>query len=164
MSIRKIASTMPKVGCGKRKLKGQMLNVGCEKVNVHSTELEGRIRKLDYCLWKVECRKRKLECCINQSWMLDAKKLNRECKLKWQKQNAVQIMQSIMKNGTLNFWRKWHGTPYKRKCENVSRPFASDTSPKWIDWEGGEPWGISAPPKRGEPWKRIEGSWWGGDG
>ena len=90
--IRKLASTMPKVGCGKRKLKGQMLNVGCEKVNVHPTELEGRIRKLDYCLWKVECRKRKLECCINQSWMLNAKKLNRECKLKWQTQNVGQIV------------------------------------------------------------------------
>ena len=45
-----VESTMPKVGCGKRKLKGQMLNVGCEKVNVHPTELEGRIRKLDCCL------------------------------------------------------------------------------------------------------------------
>ena len=86
--IRKLASTMPKVGCGKRKLKGQMLNVGCEKVNVHPTELEGRIRKLVCCLWKVECRKRKLECCINQSWIVNAKKLNRECKLKWQTQNV----------------------------------------------------------------------------
>ena len=46
--MRKIASTMPKVGCRKRKLKGQRLNDGCEKINVHSTELEGRIRKLDY--------------------------------------------------------------------------------------------------------------------
>ena len=84
--IRKLASTMPKVGCGKRKLKGQMLNVGCEKVNVHPTELEGRIRKLDCCVWKTEWRKQKLECSINQSWMLNAKKLNGECKLKWQTQ------------------------------------------------------------------------------
>ena len=44
--IRKLATTMPKVGCGKRKLEGQMLNVGCEKVNVHPTELEDRIRNL----------------------------------------------------------------------------------------------------------------------
>ena len=84
--MRKLASTMSKVGCRKRK--GQVLNVGCEKMNVHSTELEDRIRKLDCCLWKDECRKRKLECCMNQSWMLNAKKLNREFKLKWQTQNA----------------------------------------------------------------------------
>ena len=76
--MRKLASTMPKIWCRKRKLKVQMLNVGCLKMNVHSSELEGRIRKLDCCLWEVECRKRKLECCVNQSWMLDAKKLNRE--------------------------------------------------------------------------------------
>ena len=43
--MRKLASTMSKVGCRKRK--GQVLNVGCEKMNVHSTELEDRIRKLD---------------------------------------------------------------------------------------------------------------------
>jgi len=80
--MRKLASTMPKVGCRKRKLKGQMLNAGCKKMNVHSIELEGRIRKPDCCLWKVDCRKRRLECCMNQSWMLNKKKLNRECKLK----------------------------------------------------------------------------------
>ena len=86
--MRKLASTLPKVGCRKRKLKGQMLNVGCKKMNVHSIELEGRIRKLDWCLWKVERRKRKLDCCMNPSWMLSAKKLNHECKLKWQTQNV----------------------------------------------------------------------------
>ena len=86
--MRKLASTMPKVGYGKRKLKGQMLNVGWRKMNVHSTEREGRIWKLDCCLWKVECRKRKLECCINQSWIVNAKKLNRKCKLKRQTQNV----------------------------------------------------------------------------
>ena len=44
--MRKLATTIPEVGCGKGKLKGQMLNVACEKVNVHSTELEGRIENL----------------------------------------------------------------------------------------------------------------------
>ena len=70
----------PKSDVGSENLiKRQMLNVGCKQMNVHSTELEGRIRKLDCCLWKVECRKRKLECCMNQSWMLNAKNLNRAC-------------------------------------------------------------------------------------
>ena len=73
----KLASTMSKVGCRKRKLKAGT-NAKCwmrKKMQwfVHSTELEDRIRKLDCCLWKVECRKRKLECCINQSWTLNAK-------------------------------------------------------------------------------------------
>ena len=87
--LRKLASTIPKVESPKRKLKGQMLNVWCKKMNVHSTELEGRIQKLDCCFCgKVECRERKLECCVNQSWMLNAKKLNRECELKWQTQNV----------------------------------------------------------------------------
>ena len=59
-----------------------------EKMSVHSTELEDRIRKLDCCLMKkVEYRKWKLECDINESWMLNAKKMNRECKLKCQPQN-----------------------------------------------------------------------------
>ena len=52
-----------------------------------------------------------------KTWMLHksklnvaCKNLNRECKLKWKTQNVVQIMQSIMKNGTLNFGG--NGTPY----------------------------------------------------
>ena len=94
--MRKLTRTMPKVRCRKPKLKGQVLNVGCEKMNVHSTELESRILKLHSCLWKVECRKRKLECCLNQSWMLKAKTLDREWKLKWQTQNVKEIVQSTM--------------------------------------------------------------------
>ena len=64
--MRKLALTMPKVGCRKRKLKGQMLNVGCEKKNVHSTELV-QFENLTVAYEKVECRKQKLECCINRS-------------------------------------------------------------------------------------------------
>ena len=83
-----------------------MLNVRCEKVNVHSTELEGRIRKLDCCLWKVECRKRKLECCINQSWMLNAKTLNRECKLTNTKCRIDCAKHNVKWN--IEFWREWN--------------------------------------------------------
>ena len=89
--IRKLASATSKVGCGKQKLKGQMLNVGWKnECTFHST---WRSNSKTW-LWlneKVEYRKRKLECYINESWMLanaECKKMNRECKLKWQPHNV----------------------------------------------------------------------------
>ena len=51
--------------------------------------LKVELKNLTVAYEKVECSKRKLECCINQSWMLNAKKLNCECKLKWQTQKLM---------------------------------------------------------------------------
>ena len=86
--MRKLKSAMSKVGCGKQKLKGQMLNV--EWKNECTFHWTWRSNSKTW-LWlneKVEYRKQKLECYINESWMLNAKKMNRECKLKWQPQNV----------------------------------------------------------------------------
>ena len=65
-------------------------------------------------------------------------------------------MQSIMKNGTLSFG----GNGMERHTSENVKMFPARL-PRIRGT--GEP-GLSAPPKRGEPWKRIEGSWWSGEG
>ena len=70
-------------------------------------------------------------------------------------------MQSIMKNGTLSFG----GNDMERHTsENVKMFPARLPRIRHRNELTEREESLSAPPKRGEPWKRIEGSWWGGDG